>query len=142
MSWAIDSLKRQVRGADPWRHWCGAALALGLATAPATAAAEVRTPAQVRYQTQNGPSQWHKMEVTLVRGAELNKATRTYDYNHYGSFGVLFFGPGQAAVIELENLIIGCPLEFTATCLPRIGNLTGEDQDGTRWEICTQRYCY
>jgi hypothetical protein len=83
-----------------------------------------------------------KMEVTLVRGAELNKATRTYDYSHYGNFGVLFFGPGQAAVIELENLIIGCPLEFTTTCLPRIGNLTGEDQDGTRWEICTQRYCY
>lgn len=119
-----------------------AAMVMIVAANAHPAAAETRTPAKVRYETRSGSSQWYDMEVVFVRGAELNRATRTYDYGHFDAFAVLFFGQGQAAVIELEGMFFGCPTEFTAGCLPSYGNMEGADQDGTKWEICAQRYCF
>lgn len=105
------------------------------------ASAEVRVPAKVRYETQAGSSDWHKTQVTFLKGAELNKATRTFDYNAFSAYVVIFFDQDQAAVIELDSPVFGCGNEFTANCIPRFGNPTGKDQSGRTWEICTGDYC-
>ena len=118
------------------------ALVLALSLSPASASrAEVSTPVQVRYETRGGWSDWHKVQMTFTKGAELNKATRTVNYMAWDNYGTVFFAQNQAAVIKFGSMLSGCTNEFTAACLPRFGNMTGEDQDGTEWEVCTQRYC-
>lgn len=106
-----------------------------------TATAKVETPAQVRYATQSGTSDWEKTNVTLVKGSELNKATRSLSYDHFSGYALIWFSQDQVAVIELETPIFGCSTEFEASCIPRIGNMEGKDQGGRRWEICTGQFC-
>lgn len=119
-----------------------AAIAFAVAVmAPIVALAEVSAPAQARYETKAGWSDWHKVQMTFMKGAELNKATRSISYSAWDSYGTIFFAPGQAAVIRFDSMLSGCSSEFTASCLPRFGNMTGGDQDGTKWEVCTQRFC-
>lgn len=112
-----------------------------LAFAASNTSAEVRTPAQVRYETRDGASDWHKTQVTFLKGAELNKTTRTFDYNAFSAYVVIFFAQDQAAVIELDAPVFGCGSEFTANCIPRFGNPKGKDQSGRTWEICTGSFC-
>lgn len=114
---------------------------VALTVAASHAAAEVRVPAQVRYETRDGASDWHKMQVTFVKGSELNTATRTFNYNAFSAYVVIFFAQDQAAVIELDSPVFGCGNEFTANCIPRFGNPKGKDQSGRTWEICTGSVC-
>lgn len=113
--------------------------ALILIATPATA--RVVTPAQVRYATQDGNSEWHKTEVTLMKGSELNTATRSYNYAAYDGYAMIWFSQDQVAVIRLSDTIFGCSREFEASCIPRFGNLKGKDQGGREWEICTAKFC-
>lgn len=120
-----------------------AALLAGFALAftASQSAAEVQVPAQVRYETRDGASDWHKTQVTFLKGAELNKATRTFNYNAFSAYVVIFFAQDQAAVIELDSPVFGCGTEFTANCIPKFGNPKGKDQSGRTWEICTGSLC-
>lgn len=114
---------------------------VALAFAAGHSAAEVQVPAQVRYETRDGPSDWHKTQATFLKGSELNKATRTFNYNAFSAYVVIFFAQDQAAVIELDSPVFGCGNEFTANCIPRTGNPKGKDQSGRTWEICTGSFC-
>ncbi len=109
-----------------------------LMAAPSTAE-HVQT-SKVRYAAGYGMSQWYTVDVTFLTGTELNRATRTFDYDGFGKYAVVFWGEGQAAVIKVENFLV-CGTTFSQSCLPSLGNLRGEDQDGRRWEVCTQRLC-
>ena len=116
------------------------ALMLMAAWAGAPAEAKVTTTAKVRYETQAGTSNWYEMEVHFLSGPELNSATKSYRYSYTDKYAVIFFGQGEAAVIELESLF-GCYGDFSVSCFPSFGNIEGEDQDGTEWEICTSTFC-
>lgn len=116
------------------------AVALAALLCATVASARVVTTTKARYETQEGKSRWHETEVTFMTGSELNEATRSYRYSPYAPYAVIFFGPGQAAVIKLSGYY-GCGDKFTTSCLPSIGNAKGEDQDGTAWEICTGSLC-
>lgn len=113
--------------------------ALLIAVAPAQARIEI--PAKVRYATSRGPSEWHSMQVQFVTGGELNRATRSIDYDALGHYALIWFGEGQVAIIKIQETLFGCSREFSVECLPRIGNMNGPDQQGRLWEICTGRLC-
>lgn len=116
------------------------ALALWLATAPAATAEYVQT-SKVRYSANYGQSQWYDVEVTFVTGTELNRATRSFDYEGFSKYAVVFWGQGGASVIKISSPMF-CSGDFSRSCMPSFGNLEGEDQEGRAWEICTQRICY
>ena len=105
------------------------------------ASARVETPAKVRYETQEGKSRWVDMSVTFMTGQELNTATNSFRYSSFANYAVIFFAQDQAAVIKLTGLMIGCGNEFSAACLPSLGNSKGTDQGGREWEICTGSFC-
>ena len=117
------------------------ATAAVVSAAPLRAEAAVTAPAKVRYETQDGRSRWYEMEFRFLTGQELNEATSSFRYAGFSNYAVIFFGQGQAAVIKLKTMLFGCSLKFTASCFPSIGNMKGEDQDGTAWEICTSSIC-
>lgn len=75
----------------------------------------------------------YKVETSVYQGSELNKRTKSYDYNTYSKYAVIFWGPGQATVIELD---------FSYGGISAFGS-TGEDQQGRRWELTTSTmFCY
>ena len=116
------------------------AIAACLAFIATPAPAKYVQTAKVRYETREGQSQWQTMDVQFLMGAELNLATSSLRYNGMKPYAVIFFGQGQAAVIEIDGYIF-CSLEFDRGCLPLNGNMQGKDQDGTVWKICTSDYC-
>jgi hypothetical protein len=65
----------------------------------------------------------YHVELNLMRGTELNRATKTYDYAPYTHYGVIFWGEGQASIIELDSI------------LGQIGPLgtSGTDKEGHPW---------
>lgn len=115
---------------------------IGLALAAFPIAAEARhiQTSQVRYETQQGASRWHSIDVHFLMGAELNSATNSYRYNGIKPYAVIFFGDEKAAIIQIQTTLF-CSFEFTSSCLPLLGKMKGRDQDGTEWTICTGDIC-
>jgi len=96
----------------------------------------------VKYETQQGWSKSYTVNVIFITGSELNTATKTYNYSDYSVYGVIFWGEGQATVIKISTYL-GCGDIVDEQCINgSILNLTGTDQDGDEWEICTSDYCY
>lgn len=113
-------------------------LFLGLSS---PAEAHLRKPAQVRYATKEGPSDWYRVEVNFLTGRELGKATgKPFTYSMFKNYAVIFWGPNQATVIELSTFMF-CSGDFHQGCLPLFGRLEGNDQDGDQWEMCTGIVC-
>jgi len=97
---------------------------------------------KVKYRKNYGWSEYYQVDVTFLSGSELNKATRTYNYETYSTYAVIFWGKDQASVIEVSSYT-GCGSTVTKNCITnKIGNLEGEDQQGRTWEICTSNFCY
>jgi hypothetical protein len=97
---------------------------------------------KVKYQKQYGWSKLYTVDVTFMTGYEMNQATRTYDYNMYSVYGVIFWGDGQASIIQLSSYLI-CGTVVTRNCIDNsIYDLQGNDQDGTKWNFCLGNYCY
>ena len=67
----------------------------------------------------------YKVEANVFKGDELNKRTKTYDYNYFGWYVIIFWGDDQATVIELTSAIGG---------LGVLGN-DGVDQRGYPWHV-------
>ena len=65
------------------------------------------------------------VDAQILSGMELAKATYNFQYNALSKYVVIFWGPGEASVIELD--------------LPFINILgtTGKDQKGYPWSIAT-----
>ena len=80
-----------------------------------------------------GTGKKYKVETRVYQGSELNSKTNSFDYNSFSKYAVIFWGPGQASVIELDLSIGG---------LSAFGS-TGSDQRGYKWELSTSMmFCY
>ncbi|MBT7826143.1 MAG: hypothetical protein HN600_06070 [Bacteroidetes bacterium] len=97
---------------------------------------------KVKYKKNYGWSDYYTVNVIFMSGMELNKATRTYNYESYSTYATIFWGKDEASVIKLSSYT-GCGSEVTKSCIDnKVMNLEGEDQDGRDWEICTKSYCF
>lgn len=117
------------------------AVALFILCQPSIAAAEHTQTSKVRYEKQYGNSDWYDVDVHFYTGQELNSATKSFNYEAFGKYAVVFWGEDQATVIELDTFLT-CGSKFTSSCLSSLGRMEGTDQEGRVWEVCTSRYCY
>lgn len=75
-----------------------------------------------------GTGKSYVVESKVYSGSELNQRTKSYNYNSFSTHGVIFWGPEQASVIELDFSI--------GNKISPYGS-TGKDQRGYRWELST-----
>lgn len=119
------------------------ALAAGLsigAAFPAHAKLTLTRPA--RYDTKDGPSNWYTVKITFMTGDEMQTATDRWGrYNYFTRYAVIFWGPGQATVIDLGGGGF-CGPTFDSMCFIGIEGMarseSGEDQEGRTWHICIE----
>lgn len=83
-----------------------------------------------KYRASNGWSQAYKVDATIIKGYELNQATSTFNYQGFDTYVVIFWGQGEASVIQME--------------LPFVTYVdgTGYDQQGRAWQIHKGSICY
>jgi len=89
----------------------GAVILTGLLW-PSVAVGEVRRICKVSYQTRFGWSEEVTAEITFVTGQELNKSTRTFDYNPYSNYALIWFEPGRVAILQHDGTVFGVGPEF------------------------------
>ena len=103
--------------------------------------------AGVKYKKSNNSySEYYFREIDLYTGVELNRATKTQDYNSDSDYVLIWFAQNQVAIIKLKEKIktnlyrtIGEPInktEFEMNCQVFGYMKEGTDQDGTVWKIC------
>ena len=98
------------------------ALGLLLAISPAVARANERVDICAEYS--NTGKSYHVNAISTT-GSELNQATNSFNYNMLSHYIVIFWGPGQASVIEMAGVFYG-PMYIASE---------GTDQEGRSWEI-------
>jgi len=100
-----------------------------LATFPALGSERVTVCA--KYRADYGWSKGYKVEATVTKGSELNRATRSYDYTSYSTYVVIFWDRDEVSVIEMDW-----------PTLSHMGT-EGEDKRGVKWEISkSTSFCY
>ena len=116
--------------------------AIAAASVAGTAQARYIQTVQARYKTELGRSPWYTVDMTFMTGNELNMTTGTLKYSVLsGGYGIVFWKENQASVIEIDD-ILACGLYATRVCIAEhVLNLTGTDQEGRKWEICTASIC-
>lgn len=96
------------------------------------------------YSTPDGWSDRYEVEVSFMRGEELNEATGTVDYEGHLTYACIWWDPGKVSVIELEWRICdydkGCDVDDFRS-FTRSGS-DGTDQQGRRWYLCWASYCH
>lgn len=96
----------------------------------------------VKYKKNFGWSDYYTVDVTFMSGAELNKATKSYDYSSYSTYGVIFWSRDEVTIIKISSYT-GCGREVKQRCITnKYSNMEGEDQQGRGWEICSRSRCY
>lgn len=73
--------------------------------ASATGHAEVSRSCKVSYQTSDGWSSEYLVEVDFMSGVELFRKTADGSYGPLDAFAMVWFGPGEVAIIKLNPLI-------------------------------------
>jgi hypothetical protein len=73
--------------------------------------ATVRRVCNVQYATSYGWSQVYTMQVEFMTGTELNNATRSYNYDSYKKYCLLWFSNGGVAINEIGDYFL-CGYEF------------------------------
>lgn len=68
----------------------------------------------------------YNVEVSLIKGDELNQRTQTLDYDIFAEYATIFWNSQQATVIKLNDSFC-TDLSF--------GQCEGEDQNGDLWRI-------
>ncbi len=87
-------------------------------------------PCALAYQAVNvcaeytNTGQRYAVEAIETSGNELNRRTQSYRYSSFSQYVVIFWGPGEASVIELDS----------SFGLSSLGS-SGTDQNGRRWRI-------
>jgi len=116
-----------------FRHLLAACTLLFLVislVAPSPGYPASRTSACAKYLNTNKA---YKVDVTIIRGSELNQKTYSFDYNGLATYAVIFWSDNQASVIELD---------FFVGSLSPFGT-RGYDQEGRPWEISSNTtFCY
>jgi hypothetical protein len=105
-----------------------------------TSTAKFRKMVEIKYQKQYGWSKYYLVEATFITGFELNQATRTYDYNSYSTYAVIWWGDGECSIIRLNYA--SCGYEALPYCISYNQSLEGKDQEDRKWYICLTDYCY
>jgi hypothetical protein len=102
-----------------------------LAVPPAEA--EVRRLVEVTYDRSRSydRSDPQIMEVTFETGRELNKKTRSFDYQPFSNYALIWFDQDEVAIIEIDSFIVGMGAEFTHETFKNAFRL-GLDVDGTQ----------
>lgn len=72
----------------------------------------------------------YRVQATVLSGAELVQATASFRYNTFAKYVVIFWAQNQASIIELDFPVL------SAVDVP------GRDQQGRRWEVSTNIYCF
>ena len=88
--------------------------------------ASVRRIVKVSYETQYGYSDEYKMEVTFLTGQELNKATKTYDFDIFDNYALIWFDEGKVAILKIDDLIIGVGQDFDTDDFKRAFQIISE----------------
>lgn len=70
----------------------------------------------------------------VYKGSELNQATRTYNYNAYDTYVLIWWDEGEVSIIHLDFSIVS------------LYNNEGKDQLGRKWSIDKRQspdsYCF
>lgn len=93
------------------------------------ASASEREVVCAKYETQLGWSHGYKVEATILKGTELNRATKTFDYSAFSTYVVIFWDKDEVSIIELDFPYLSV-----------IGQ-HGKDQEGRNWEISKGGVC-
>ncbi|MDY0142408.1 MAG: hypothetical protein RBR97_11005 [Bacteroidales bacterium] len=97
---------------------------------------------KAKYKRNYDWSEYYTLDITFMSGSELNKATKTYKYESYSTYAIIFWDKDEATIIKITSYT-GCGTEVKQNCITnKVSNLIGEDQQGRSWEICTRTYCY
>ena len=75
---------------------------------------EVRRICKVKYQTEDGWSKEYTVQVTFLTGRELNKATKSYDYDSYSNYCLIWFEQGEVAILEIRDYLLSVGEDFDA----------------------------
>ena len=115
---------------------------------PFTGQAKYVQTCKVKYEQKDGWSKLYEIQVTFMRGSELNEATKGYSYSSYDSYAVIFWSSEQVTTIKLSEDKCG-GLRGSADCeysdfhsLFDNGYVTGIDKEDTEWKICYNNDCY
>lgn len=100
-------------------------LSLGLALS-STSNAAVRRVCIVAYETRSGYSAGYMMEATFLTGRELNKATKSFNYNPFDNYALLWFDQGEVAILEIDSVVFGVGQEFNNNDFKRLFQFLGE----------------
>jgi hypothetical protein len=83
-----------------------------------------------KYRVDFGWSKNYKVSATLMTGQELNRETRTFDFDGFAKYVVIFWDKGEASIIKLESSILG------------VFGVQGEDRRGVIWEVSKSTICF
>lgn len=108
----------------------GAAIVSAVALQAWTCQAGDRVEICAKYRTNYGWSKAYQVEATKVSGYELNTATRSYDFEGYSTYVVIFWDKNEASIIKM-------PYSFLSPMYQE-----GEDRRGVRWQIAETSYCF
>lgn len=103
-------MKKEVFTALRIQHFVLILLLLLILTTSAHAA--VRRICAVSYQAEYGWSKEYQMEVTFIKGSELNQNTHSWQYSPYSNYALVWFDKGEVAILELTDFVFGWS-EFT-----------------------------
>ena len=96
----------------------------------------------VRYLSSDGWSKRYSVNVTFISGLRLNEATRSFDYESFAKYALIFWGEGQATIIRISTFL-ACNTDISRECITNtIGDIEGKDQEDRDWKICVSNYCY
>jgi hypothetical protein len=105
----------------------------------------VDVPGKVSVKSRAGWGDWvERKSIQFSTGFELNDRTKSFDYEAFSNYAVVWFDERQVAIIKLNELLItGMRFEKSALSLyQRFGELTGEDKQGRQWKFCLHSYCF
>ena len=96
----------------------------------------------VKYKKNYGWSDYYNVDVTFISGTELNRETRSFNYDGFSTYAIIFWDNDEVSAIKISSFT-GCGTKVKQSCITnKVTNLEGEDQEGRGWEICTKDYCF
>jgi hypothetical protein len=82
--------------------------------------ARVSRYVKVSYEARYGWSDPHLMEVTFLKGRELNAAMRTYEFDSFSTYALLWFAQDQVAIVKIDRMVFGAGSEFDGDDFERL----------------------
>lgn len=99
------------------------------------AMAAARADACLKYATEVGWSKGYAVEATVIEGSDLNaRVGGSTRFRPFATYAVVFWGEGQATILELPPLSMGSLPMFESDV---------QDQNGRSWKIKEGHlFCY